>query len=633
MTEPGAVGGSADRDEPSALPFEAAVRGARFGIGVLSPVRDAQGRPVDFRWEYMNDAGARVLRRAPDEIVGRTILELSPDPASAGLVDQYVDAFDTGDPLSVVHEHRDALLTGWFDLSVRRVDDRLVVEFDEVTPEHLAQRRMIDAYERVPDAVFALDGEWRFTYLNAEAERILGRAADDLVGRVVLDEYPYVARYREFLREVVGLGEPASFDAVHFPPPLDRSFAVRLYPDPAGVTIYIGELEPVRRLGERAAQLERLEAIATLAGGIAHDFNNLLMVISGHASLLAADLGPGHPSNEDVEAITVAARRAAELTDELLTSGRRQVLQPVTVDLSTLVADRLTDWRSAAGPGIVVDALVDDPVLVLVDRAEVARALDHVVENAMAAMGGQGRLVVETSRSAGTGATVLPSQLLPAGVFGVVTVTDDGSGMDAVTLARAVDPFFTTKSRSGSSGLGLSVAHGAALQAGGRLALYSEPGVGTTVRLYFPCSDDAHPTGDSPMAGAADGDDLRGNETVLVVDDNASVRALTSRVLVDCGYEVLAAADGERALEVARDRAEDIALLVVDVVMPGRSGPEFAQEARDVVGPVPVIFVSGYTEHSVIGRGARVDGVHFLAKPFAPMELVRKIRRVIDDGR
>jgi signal transduction histidine kinase len=627
VTETGPAREPADRDE---LPFEAAVRGARFGVGVLSPVRDEQGRPVDFRWEYVNDAGARVLRRARDEIVGRTALDLSPDPGSMGLVDRYLGAFDSGDPFSVVHEHRDALVNGWFDLLARRVDDLLVLEFDEVTPEHLAQRRMIDAYERVPDAVLALDGDWRFTYLNAAAERILGRASDELVGRVMLDEYPYVERYRDFLREVVGLGEPASFDAVRFPAPLDRSFGVRLYPDPAGVTVYISELEPVRRLGERAAQLERLEAIATLAGGIAHDFNNLLMVISGHASLLADDLGLDHPSSEDVEAIAMAATRAAELTDELLTSGRRQVLQPVTMDLSALVADRLADWRSTAGPGIAVEVLVDDPVLVLVDRAQVVRALDHVVENAVEAMGEHGRLVVETSRSAGTGAMVLPAHLAPAGAFGVVTVTDDGAGMDAATLARAVDPFFTTKSRSGSSGLGLSVAHGAALQAGGRLAIYSEPGVGTTVRLYLPSSDDVTPTGGGPAPGADEGDDLRGNETVLVVDDNASVRALTTRVLVDFGYEVLAAADGERALEVARDRGEDIALLVVDVVMPGRSGPEFAHEARGVIGAVPVIFVSGYTEHSVIGRGVPVDGVHFLAKPFAPMELVRRIRRVLD---
>jgi CheY-like chemotaxis protein len=214
------------------------------------------------------------------------------------------------------------------------------------------------------------------------------------------------------------------------------------------------------------------------------------------------------------------------------------------------------------------------------------------------------------------------------GWFGVVTVRDEGIGMDPDTLARAPEPFFTTRSRAGSSGLGLSVAHGAARQAGGHLTMSSLPGVGTTVRLVLPEATTSAHDPLEPDAARPDDRPPGGSETVLVVDDDPSVRGITVRILTDLGYRVLTAADASQALTVVRDEAS-VDLLVLDVVMPGDSGDELATSARALVGPVPVLYVSGYTDRDAVHSPE--PGAGFLAKPFAPRDLAERVRQLLDD--
>lgn len=381
----------------------------------------------------------------------------------------------------------------------------------------------------------------------------------------------------------------------------------------------------LRSVEEQLRQAQKLEAIGGLAAGIAHDFNNLLSVVLGNSELLLDDLPGDAPKREEIQEIHAAGVRAAQLTHQLLAFARRQMLQPRNVNLDDIVADIGKMLRRLLGENIdVVISTTAELGSTFVDPGQIEQVILNLAVNARDAMPNGGTLNIETGNLAfEQGAH--PS--LRAGRYVMLAVSDTGCGMDAATQARIFEPFFTTKEKGKGTGLGLSTVFGIVEQSGGATWVYSEVNRGTTFKLYFPRSDqEAEPLPERPSHIA----DLRGNETILVVEDDPAVRKIVHAILQRHGYTVLATSNGAEAIMVAREHAAPIHLLLTDVIMPGMSGKNVALALEATLPSLRVLYMSGYTDNSVVHHGVLEPGIAFLQKPITPHVLTRKVREVLE---
>ncbi|MBI1875907.1 MAG: response regulator [Acidobacteria bacterium] len=386
------------------------------------------------------------------------------------------------------------------------------------------------------------------------------------------------------------------------------------------------DLTERRRLEDQLRQAQKMEAIGQLAGGVAHDFNNLLMVILGYCETLSLSLPEGGPTLGQVLEIKKAGSRAAQLTQQLLAFSRRQILQPKVIDLNWIIADTDRMLRRLIGENIVFRTkLASELRPVKADPGQIQQVLLNLVVNARDAMPDGGAVTIETA-NVQLDATYLGMvhSSLKAGGYVMLSVTDTGTGMDAETLSHLFEPFFTTKGLKGT-GLGLATVYGVVQQSGGDILPDSEPGRGTTFRIYLPqaTADLAEQRLETPAA-------LAGEERVLIVEDEGPVRALVTAMLRRQGYDVLEAASAEEALALEEKDGDDIDLLVADVVMPGLSGTELTQRMKDLRPRMKVLFISGHTDHVQLRNELHKPGVHFLQKPFTATALGRKVRDVLD---
>jgi two-component system, cell cycle sensor histidine kinase and response regulator CckA len=374
-------------------------------------------------------------------------------------------------------------------------------------------------------------------------------------------------------------------------------------------------------------QAQKMEAVGQLAGGVAHDFNNLLTAILGCADLLLETLGPAAPEREDVEEIRKAARRAADLTRQLLAFSRQQVLAPQVLGLNVLVANLEKLLRRLIGEDIELrTALGAGLGAVKADPGQLEQVIVNLAVNARDAMPDGGRLTIETGNAEldeTYSAEHFPTQ---PGSYVLLAVTDTGTGMDAETKSHIFEPFFTTKGLGKGTGLGLATVYGIVKQSGGYVWVYSEPGQGTSFKIYLPRVVDAPvpapPAQDAPVS-------LRGSETILLVEDDEMVRTLTRRLLEANGHTVLLASRGDAALELARSYEARIDLLITDVVMPGMSGRDLADQVQTLLPGIKVLYLSGYTDDAIVRHGVLEPGVAFLQKPFTADTLARKVREVL----
>ena len=383
-----------------------------------------------------------------------------------------------------------------------------------------------------------------------------------------------------------------------------------------------------RHLENQLRQSQKMEAVGQLAGGIAHDFNNLLTAILGSTQLLLQATPPGDVRREDVEEIRNAGLRAAELTRQLLAFSRRQVLAPKVLELNAVVANMDKMLRRLIGDDVeLATALHAEAGAVNADPGQLEQVLLNLVVNARDAMPGGGRVLIETTRLLLRDELVERRHRLAPGDYVCLAVTDSGLGMDEATQAHLFEPFFTTKEVGKGTGLGLATVYGIVKQSGGYIWVYSEPGRGTTVKVYLP----RVPGAAEPPLPAPEPPALRGgHETVLLVEDAAPVRTLARRSLEACGYQVIDAADGPKALELSARHSGEIAVLVTDVVMPGMSGRELAERLAPTRPAMKVLYTSGYTDDAMVRQGVLNAGVAFLQKPFVPDSLARKVREVLD---
>jgi PAS domain S-box-containing protein len=375
-----------------------------------------------------------------------------------------------------------------------------------------------------------------------------------------------------------------------------------------------------RRLEEQVRQTEKMDAIGQLAGGIAHDFNNLLLVIRGYCARLLAQLSGD--DLKDLQQIDIAAERASDFTRQLLAFSRQQVLLPVALDVNEAVGETLTLLRRSLEKDIEIETDLDPaggPVLL--DRSELTKVILNLAINARDAMPNGGTLhfrtrTVEFATDDQTGQAIVGPHVL-------LEVTDSGKGMDDEERRRAFDPFFTTK--DDGTGLGLSTVYGLVKQSGGHILLYSEPGIGTTLKLYFPVTD----TESLSMAPEAPVGSLSGHEVILVVEDTDIVRGLVIALLESFGYDVVAASSPAEALKLAEHLDRPIDLLLTDVVMPGMNGRELAERLVAMYPGLNVLFSSGYPADTVVQHGIADARTAFIEKPYLPDDLARKVREVL----
>ncbi|HUR94601.1 MAG TPA: PAS domain S-box protein [Gemmatimonadales bacterium] len=387
--------------------------------------------------------------------------------------------------------------------------------------------------------------------------------------------------------------------------------------------------EALRHSQEQLRQAQKMEAVGRLAGGVAHDFNNLLSAILSYSEMVLADLPAQHESREDVEQIRQAGSRAAELTQQLLAFSRRQLLQPRTINLNTVVGSVDRMLRRVIGEDIELrTVLAPDLGHTRADAGQLEQVLMNLCVNARDAMPSGGTLTILTANAA-VGAAELPrAPQLPPGQYVTVAVRDTGVGMTRDVMERIFEPFFTTKAPGHGTGLGLSTVYGIVVQSGGQVFAESESGAGSTFTIYLP----AHGAEPEPVAPAPPHPQVRGRgaETVLLVEDEELVRQLTREILRRNGYRVLEAPDGVAAMALLRTHPGVIDLLLTDVVMPRMSGRELVEQARPLRPDMRVLYVSGYSEEAIARQGQLTDGIELLSKPFTPGVLTAKIRELLD---
>lgn len=519
----------------------------------------------------------------------------------------------------------------------------LMLMHDVTTVHRISEelRRQRDWFSTILDTVGSLvvlvDRQGRIVSFNRACELVTGCKFEEVMGRPIWEllppeEAPEMRQALELLWE----GGPASQREGYW---LTRSGHKRLIVwsntvlrDPQGRPEYVVctgiDITDRKRLEEQLRQAQKMEALGRLAGGIAHDFNNLVTIISGYAQMLHDEQPAGSPAREPLAEILDAAGRAASLASRLLMFSRQQPTQPRLVDINHIVAGMEKMLRRVIGEDIeLITVLAANLAPVKADPVQLEQVIMNLVLNARDAMPHGGRIVIETA------AVNLDEEYLKRhlgarmGPHILLAVSDTGTGMDADTMRQAFDPFFTTKEKG--TGLGLSTVYGIVQQHGGQVWVYSEPGLGSTFKIYLPVATESQEQSQGlahPQAAAA------GEEVILVAEDEPHLRKLVSDILRREGYSVLVAASPEEALRICQEYPGVIHLLLTDVVMPRMGGRDLAGRVRAARPSVRVLFMSGYADRGVVYNGALEPGVAFLQKPFTKVGLLGKIREVLQEA-
>lgn len=517
---------------------------------------------------------------------------------------------------------------------------RMVGAMDDITLRKEYETRLKQQaalLDKAQDAIIVTDMDHRVTYWNRSAERLYGWTAEEATGQPVQellreDREQFVEASRKLLENGEWMGEFAHFskDGTRIISEVAWSLVTDENGDPQSVLAINTDITERLALEEQLRQSQRLESVGQLTGGVAHDFNNLLTVILGNAELMLDQLPPTERLHKLAEMTRTAAQRGAELTHRLLAFARRQALEPASFDVNALIRDTEPLLRRALPETIDLEFVPgEDTWDAFADPSQLESVVLNLALNAKDAMPDGGRLTIETANVRLDEEYAAHNAEVGAGRYVMIAVSDTGIGIPPENLDRVFDPFFTTKEKGKGTGLGLSMAYGFAKQSQGHIKIYSEPGQGTTVKLYLPRSTRPGETKDN---GGSDEIELRGSERILVVEDNDLVREHAERQLEAFGYEVLSARNGPDALEILKTDT-DIDLLFTDVIMSGgMSGRELAEAAHRHRPDLRVLYTSGYTENAIVHHGRLDEGVHLLQKPYRRAELAQKVRRALTDS-
>jgi PAS domain S-box-containing protein len=483
------------------------------------------------------------------------------------------------------------------------------------------------------EGIQVIDRQFRYVYLNKAASEHSRREPGELIGLSMQEAYPGIESSALFaqLERCMQDGAPSAMqNDFTYPDGSTRVFELHIEPCEVGVVVLSIDVTEGRRLEAQLRHAQKMEAVGRLAGSVAHDFNNMLSVILGYSSLLLADLKPVDPLRGDIDMIRAAGEKAAALTRQLLAFSRQQVLEPRVLDLNGVVQSSEQMLRRLLGEDIELVMSYDRNLSrVRVDPGQIDQVVMNLALNARDAMPTGGKLTIETRDVLlDTSYTVDHFDVTP-GPYVMLAVSDTGAGMDKETQGRIFEPFFTTKEVGKGTGLGLSTVFGIVRQSGGNIWVYSEPGQGSTFKVYLPLAE-----GEDPVAlDVIEPLTLRGSETILLVEDQDEVRRVAQEILVRHGYHVIAASNAGEALLSCERHPRTIHLMLTDVVMPQMSGRELAERLASVRPDMQVLYMSGYTDNAIVHHGILDSGIAYVQKPLTPDMLARRVREVLDTAR
>ena len=534
---------------------------------------------------------------------------------------------------------RNVVIYGAPIFTAKRKLQSLIGTFIDITGRKQAEeerRKLSSAVEQSPAIVLITDTRGNIEYVNPRFTQVSGYTLEEVFGknlRVLKSGETSEQEYKQ-LWETITSGKEWKGEF------RNRKKNGKLYWEEAiissikneenRITHFLKVAEDIterKNLENQLLQAQKMEAVGRLAGGIAHDFNNLLTVITGYCNLLLDGLDDDSPLRNDLEEIKKAGNRATSLTGQLLAFSRKQVLQPKVLDLNALIGDMEKMLHRLIGEDIELATVLNkNPGRIKADPGQIEQVIMNLVINAKDSMPKGGKLTIETGNVyldeeySEQHVAVIPGNYI------MLAITDTGTGMDRETLVKIFEPFFTTKEKDKGTGLGLSTVYGIVKQSGGYIFAYSEVSSGTTFKIYLPQWRETFEKGRQESASV---ETLKGSETVLLVEDEDSVRNLTRRVLRKHGYTVIEAAGGKQALEICREYPGEIHLLLTDVIMPRMGGKELSEELIRRYPDMKVLFVSGYTENAILNHGVLKEGINFLQKPFSPVVILKKVREVL----
>jgi two-component system cell cycle sensor histidine kinase/response regulator CckA len=569
----------------------------------------------------------QLLRQVRQHYSGVPLIFLS-DRVNKSVIEAAIQAGACRHGVQEPHPEPLAPAAGDFDV---RSAERQHLESEETL------RKLWHSVEQMADALIIMNRSGVMEYVNPAFEGLTGYSRQEAIGQtlgILKSEQQAGELYEEMWKTVLSgnvfrgivMNRKKNGETVI----LEKALTP-LRDSSGDITHFISTARDIterRKLESELQQAQKMDAIGRLAGGVAHDFNNLLLVISAYAELMLDSVAEDSPLRRNVAEIIAASRRAADLTRQLLAFGRKQMQLLQVLDLNAVVGEIASMLPRLIGEDIqLVFVPGQDLGKIKADPVQIEQVVMNLAANARDAMPGGGTLTIETATVRVDESYVHRHSIVPPGDYILLTATDTGQGIAAEHLAHIFEPFYTTKEAGKGTGLGLATVYGIVKQNGGFVWVYSEPGLGTTFKIYLPRVQSV--SCDVQVAKLADSSP-RGCETLLLVEDEASVREASRQFLAQSGYTVLEATDGEDALRVSRDHDGAIQLMITDVVMPGMGGPKLAERLADERPDMRVLFVSGYAENTVLRHG-KIDVItRFLQKPFSLKTLARKVREVLE---
>ena len=604
---------------------------------------DTEGRIID-----VNPSYCQMVGYSREELLGMTIYDLEDFYSKEQIDKRLQEMFATGGArFQTRHRHKDGTSVD-LDVSITTIVQEgkpLVAAFvRDISEENkmlhalqASERSYRELFDNATDAIYIQDKEGRFLDVNRGAVNMYGYPREFFIGKT---PEPLSAPGKNDLQKVGEMvqkafeGEPQRFEfwglranGEVFPKEVRLNKGT--YMGQEVIIAFAQDITVRKQLEEQLLQAQKMEAIGKLAGGVAHDFNNLLTVINGYSDLLLQQVSPDNPLYVSIQQIQKAGVRAAELTAQLLAFSRRQVIQPVVMNINNVVRETEKMLRRLIGENIELETYLDEHLgNIRADIGQIEQIIINLAVNSRDAMPRGGKLVIETSNVfldeeyAQHHIDVIP------GEYAMLAITDTGIGMDKETQAHIFEPFFTTKGVGEGTGLGLSTVYGIVRQNSGTIWVYSEPGAGTTFKIYLPIVQKELEKKQQSLRIPTH---LRGSETILLVEDDDNVRKLAREVLHSNGYHVIEAHNGKEALQLQQEHPGKIDLILTDVIMPGMSGKELVEELLLLRPEIKVIYCSGYTDNTIVHQGILDEGTIFIQKPFSPLSLLEKVRMALDE--
>ena len=522
---------------------------------------------------------------------------------------------------------------------IKKLEQKMLdLEREKKAREKIEQeaRLLAHAVKSISESIFITDMLGKIIFVNESFLNTYGYSKDEVMNQPITLIYSG-NNSKELFEEIFTRTKKGGWkgelyqkkkDGADFPVLLSTSLIHDDNNEEFAMIFVSTDISEIRDLEEQFRQAQKMEAIGRLAGGVAHDFNNLLTVITGYSELLLMRLKKDDPIYQQLNQIKLAGRRAESLTRQLLAFSRKQVLQPVVLDIKRIIEDMNKMLHRLISENIELHTNLDPNLChIKADPSQIEQIILNILINARDAMPFGGKITIEAKNIVFKQHFYWEDVEIKAGKYLMLVISDTGTGMDAETKKRIFEPFFTTKKEGKGTGLGLSTVYGIVKQSGGFINVYSEKGLGSAFKLYFPCVKEPVVPIKSKTGSSKS---LRGSETILVAEDEDNLRNLVCEILRTHGYNVLEAANGGSALLKCEKYKEPIHLLLSDVVMPEMSGAELVERLLPIHPEMKVIYMSGYTDDAVIRHGILEEKVQFLQKPFSPNSLLKKVRSILD---